>query len=66
LAKVGLRHFRSGVAHEEEVQPKIPQHLRGGVMKKKKPQRIQEQEKVEAIPAFKKKIFKIHQLEIKL
>ncbi len=46
--------LRSGVAHEEEGQLKIPQDLRGRGQEEKEPKIIQEQEKMEAIPALEK------------
>ncbi len=49
----------SGTTQEEDVQLEKPQDLRRWGQEEKKPQRIQEQEKVEVIPAPKKKVSKI-------
>ncbi len=56
----------SGTTQEEDVQLEKPQDLRRWGQEKKKPQRIQEQEKVEVIPAPKKEVSKIQYLEIEL
>ncbi len=42
--------LKSGTTQEEELQPQIPQALKGHGQEEKKLKGIQEQEKVEAIP----------------
>ncbi len=56
--------LRSGIPQEEEVQLEKPHHLRKGDQEEIEPQKIQEQEKVEAIPTLKEKVSKIYHMEI--
>ncbi len=58
------QNLKSGVAQEKDVQLEKPQDFRKRGQGKKEPQRIQEQEKVEAIPTLEEKVSNIQHPEI--
>ncbi len=51
--------LKSGVVQEKDVQLEKPHDLRRGGQEEKEPQKIQEHEKVEAIPTLEEKVSKI-------